>query len=102
MSMMIGLAKLFMTTSSKCISKATPEGEEGHVLILTPLFVLLSVALVTLIPEIDCSFWYFPRPPMLIPWPGPQVTWLAVTSWVLSPMEMQSSLVPILALVMVI
>ena len=102
MSMMIGLATLFMTTSSKCISEATPKGEEGNVLILTPLFVLLSVAPVTLIPEIGCSFWYFPRLSMLIPWPGPQVTWLAVTSWVPSPMEMQSSPVLILALVMVI
>ena len=100
--MMIGLATLFMTTSSKCISKATLEGEEGHVLILTPLSILLSVAIVTLIPKIGCLYWYFPRLPMLIPWPSPQVTWLAIKSWVPSPMEMQSSPIPILALVMVI
>nr|POF20407.1 hypothetical protein CFP56_62338 [Quercus suber] len=87
-----------MTTSSKCISEATLEEEEGNVLILTPLSVLLSVAPVTLIPEIGYSFWYFPRLPMLIPWPGPQVTSLAVKSWVPSQMEMQSSPVPILAL----
>ena len=99
---MIGLPAFFMTISLKCISEATPGGEEGHVLILTPFFVLLSVAPVTLIPETGCSLLYFPRLPMLIPWPGPQVTWLAETSWFPSPMEMQSSPVPILALVMVI
>ena len=91
-----------MTISSKCISEATPELEEGHVLILTPLSVLLSVAPVTLIPKTGCSFLFFPRLPMLIPWPGPQVTWLAETSWFPSLMEMQSSPVPILALVMLI
>ena len=100
--MMIGLATFFMTTSSKCISVAAPEVEAGHVLILTPLSVLLSVAPVTLIPETGSSFWYFPRLPTLIPWPGPQVTWLTVTSWAPAPTEMQSSPVPILALVMVI
>ena len=99
---MIGLPTFFMTISSKCILEATPKEEEGHVLILTPLSVLLSVAPVILILKIGCSFWYFPRLPMLIPWPGPQVTWLAVKSWVPSLMEMQSSLVPTLALVMVI
>ena len=53
---MTGLATLFMTTSSKCISEATPEAEVGHVLILTPLSVLLSVAPVTLNPETGSSF----------------------------------------------
>ena len=100
--MMIGLATLFMTTSSKCISEATPEEEAGHVLILTPLSVLLSVAPVTLIPETGSSFWYLPRLPTLIPWPGPQVTWLTIISWVPSPKEMQLSPIPIAALVMVI
>ena len=100
--MMIGLPAFFMTISLKCISEATLEWEEGHVLILTPLSILLSVAPVTLIPKTGCLFSFFPRLPMPLPWPGPQVTWLAKTSWFPSPMEMQSSPVPILALVMVI
>ena len=102
--MRIGLATLFIIIFSKCISEAIPGGEAGHVLILTPFIVLLKVLKVppiTLIPKAGCSFWYLPRLPKLIPWPGPQVTWLTVTSSVPSPMEMQSLPIPILALVMV-
>jgi len=72
--MRTGLPTLSMITFSKCISEAVPEGEVGQVLILTPFFVLLRVAPITLIPETGCSFSYLPRLPMLMPWPGPQVT----------------------------
>ena len=64
--MKIGLATLFMIIFSKCISKSLPRGQEGHVLILTPFFVLLRVPPITLIPETGCSFWYLLRLPMLI------------------------------------
>ena len=95
------MATLFMIIFSKCMSEAIPGGEAGHVFLLTPFSILLRVPPITPIPETGYSFWYFPRLPTLIPWLGPQVTWLIVTSWVPSPMEMQSSPVPILALVMV-
>ncbi|KAM0988880.1 hypothetical protein FF1_012876 [Malus domestica] len=40
-----------MIISSKCISDAIPsEGEAGHVLILTPLYVFVKVQFLTLIP----------------------------------------------------
>ena len=46
-----------MIIFSKCISEAIPGGEEGHVLILTPFFVLLRVPPITLIPKTGCSFY---------------------------------------------
>ena len=101
--MMIGLATLFMIISSKCISVAEPEvGLEGHVLILTPFVVSVRVQPITLIPDTGSSFVYFPRLPMLMPWPGPQVTLLIVTSWLPSPMEIQSSPVAMFVSVMLI
>ena len=36
--------------------RSTQGGQEGHVLILTPFFVLLRVPPITLIPETGCSF----------------------------------------------
>ena len=83
-----------------CIAKRG--GVVGHVLILTPFVVLVRVQPITLIPNTGCSFMYFPRLPMLMPWPSPQLTFLIVTSWLPSPSEIQSSPVPIFESVMLI
>jgi len=46
-------------------------------------------------PTTGSSFWFFPRLPTLIPWPGPQVT-LLIVIWLLPlPKETQSSPVAI-------
>ncbi|KAM1281735.1 hypothetical protein ACFX15_021860 [Malus domestica] len=102
-SMRTGLLTLTMIISSKCISDAIPsEGEAGHVLILTPLDVLVKVQFLTLIPTTGSSFGYLPRLPMLMPWPGPQVILVTVISLFQSPMETQSSPVLLCASVMLI
>ncbi|KAM2039230.1 hypothetical protein ACFX1T_012694 [Malus domestica] len=85
-----------MIISSRCISVAIPsEGEADHVLILTPLDVLVKVRFVTLFPTTGSSFEYLPRLPMLMPWPGPQVTLVMVLSLFPLPIETQSSPVPV-------
>jgi hypothetical protein len=77
-------------------------GLEGHVLILTPFNVSVRVQPITLIPDTGSSFGYFPRLPMLMPWPGPQVTFVIVTSLLPSPREIQSSPVAMFVSVMLI
>lgn len=91
-----------MTRFSKCISEAVPEKELGHVLILTPFCVFVSVQSTTLTPTTGSSFEYLPRLPTLIPWPGPQVTLWTRISRVPSPMETQSSPVAIFVSIMFI
>jgi hypothetical protein len=100
--MRIGLSTLFMIMLSKCMSEAEPGEESGHVLTLTPVIVFVRVQPITLTPETGCSFWYLPRLPMLIPWPGPQFTpWISI-SRLPSPSEIQSSPVEIFELITLI
>jgi hypothetical protein len=101
-SMRIGLSTFFMIMFSKRISEAMPGYELGHVLILTPVVVFLRVQPITLTPNTGCSLWYLPRLPMLIPWPGPQITPLISISRLPSPMEIQSSPVEIFELITLI
>ena len=100
--MSIGFPTLFMMTSSKCRSEATPLGEAVHVFTLIPFMVFVRVAPFTLIPMTGASLGYFPRLPMLMPWPGPQVTSLMDICSLPSPMEMKSLPVFMFALVMLI
>lgn len=91
-----------MIRSSKCMSRATPLGEAGHVLTLTPFIVLVKVQFLTVTPSTGSSFWYFPKLPTLTPWPGPHVTFWTNTCWLPSPRDTQSSPVLMLESVMLI
>ena len=90
-SMIMGLPTLFIAISSKCISKAVPWWEAGHVFTLTPFWVLVKVQFLTLMPTTGSSLEYFPRLPMLMPCSVPQVIlWILICSLPL-PIETQSS-----------
>jgi len=80
-----------MIISSKLTFEATPLGEAGHVLILTPFSVFVRMQFLTVTPITGCSSWYLPRLPILMPWPGPQVTFSTFICWQPSPRETQSS-----------
>ncbi|PIN11476.1 hypothetical protein CDL12_15921 [Handroanthus impetiginosus] len=77
-------------------------GAEGHVFILMPLSVSLKVQFLTCIPCTSFSATFLPRLPMLIPWPGPHITFCMDKSFISSPMEIQSSPVPMTESVMLI
>ncbi|KAF6986570.1 hypothetical protein CFC21_004307 [Triticum aestivum] len=62
-----------------------------QVLILTPVIVLNMLTSLTVMLETHALVLYLPRPPMLIPWPGPQFTLCMFTSLQPVCMEMQSS-----------
>ncbi|KAI9160306.1 hypothetical protein LWI28_006981 [Acer negundo] len=88
--------------SSKCMSDTEPWKEAGQVLILTPFMVLKKLQFLTVTPTTGSSFIYFPRLPTLMPWPGPHVTFVIVICRLPSPMDTQSSPVPIFESVMLI
>ena len=89
--------------SKKCILVAVLlAAEAGHVLILTPLVVLINVQFFTMTPSTSSSLVYLPRLPMLIPCLGLHVTLVTSISLLPSPREMQSSPVAILDFVIVI
>lgn len=62
---MMGKAALSMTMSSKVKLDARSSGDPGHVFILIPLVVPVSVQFLTCIPVTGSSFFSFPRLPML-------------------------------------
>jgi len=98
-SMMTGFLTLVMVISSKCISETViVPGASGQVLILTPLSVAVRVQFLTVIPSTFSSVVNFPRLPTLRPWPGPQCTFWTVICLLPSPIETQSSPVPMLVL----
>lgn len=66
-------------------------GDGAHVLILTPFRVLLRVQFGTVMPSTSFSSGYFPKLPMLIPWPGPHVMPEMSMFVVPGPNDMQSS-----------
>ena len=102
-SIRIGLLTLTIIMSKKCILVAVLlAAEAGHVLILTPLVVLINVQFFTMTPSTSSSLVYLPRLPMLIPCPGLHVTLVTSISLLPSPREMQSSPVAILDFVIVI
>ena len=89
--------------SKKCILVAVPlAAEPGHVLILTPLVVLIIVQFFTRTPSTGSSLVYLPRLPTLMPCPGPHVTLATSICLLPSPREMQSSPVAILDIVIAI
>lgn len=100
--MRIGVETFFMVKSSKWRSEATPLGEAGQVLTRTPFMVFVRVQFLTVTPMTGSSFWYLPKLPTLMPWPGPQVIPSTVTCWAPSPRDTQSSPVLISAPEMVI
>lgn len=63
--MTIGFLTLFITMSWKMNFEAALGGEPGHVLILTPFSVPVSVQFFTVIPLTSASSGYFPRLPIL-------------------------------------
>ena len=78
---------LSILISSKCMSEAKKAmAESRHVLIFTPLFVLINLHFVIITP-----ITYFPKLPMLMPCPYPLVTLVKVIFLLLSPTETQSS-----------
>lgn len=93
---MIGFITLFSVMPWKVIVDARPGGEGPNDLILSPFRVLVKVQLVTVIDLTSFSPGYFPKLPMLIPWPGPQLTRVMFIFVTPSPIEMQSSPVAIL------
>jgi len=89
--------------SKNCILVAVPlAAEAGHVLILTPLVVLIIVQFFTITPSTGSSLVYLPRLPMLMPCPGPHVTLVMLICLLPSPREMQSSPVAIFDIVIAI
>lgn len=99
-SMITGLLTFCMIIPSKCILVALPLLEAGQLFTLTPFKVPEMVQSVTKIPSTGSSLSYLPRLPTLIPWPGPHVTLLILTCLAPSPIEMQSSPVPMFESVM--
>lgn len=96
--MMIGFLTLFTIMPWNVIVDTAPGGEGPNVLILNPFWVLVRVQLVTVMERTSFSAAYFPKLPMLIPWPGPQVTPVMFIFVAPSPIEMQSSPVAMSAL----
>ena len=90
-SIKIGLPTFSIVMSSKCKSEAVPGCESGQVLIRTPFWVFLRVQPLIFTPWTGSSFGYFPRLPMLNPWPGPHETLLMEIFLLPSPIDTQSS-----------
>lgn len=90
-SISIGIRTPCITRSSNRTSSTIPVFEVGHVLIRTPLCVLRNVQFVTETWETGFSPFRFPKLPILIPCPGPQITLWILTLRLPCPMEMQSS-----------
>lgn len=83
------------------ISEAKLGVRAAKVLILNPFWVRVKVQFVTLTHRTSFSAGYFPKLPMLIPWPGPQVTPVMFIFVVPGPKETQSSPVAMCVLVIV-
>ncbi|BAS73235.1 Os01g0623750, partial [Oryza sativa Japonica Group] len=101
--MMMGLLTSRMSACSKTTPRtyAPERAARPHVLIRSPFSVPTNAAPLTVTFSTPPSSLSFPRLPMLMPWPGPQLTCSTRRLEVPGPTEMQSSPVWMLAPVMV-
>ncbi|GER48275.1 mitochondrial transcription factor 1 [Striga asiatica] len=93
----MGLLAPFTTISSTVTPDTTDDDSDwAHVLILTPFSVPSKVQFFKVTSATFPSPSYFPRLPMLIPCPGPHHTPVTFTPVHPSPIDTQSSPVPII------